>query len=249
MTDPTLTVVIPIRNRGGDRVANCLRSLRWQDAQAGSFEVLLSDYGSDDEHLYPLRALAEEYGARVVHTPTRGIWNRARALNLGIRAARGEYVFCTDADMIFARNFVSTLLAAQTRAGGRAMVLCKCRDLPEDVPEQRWEAGDYAQLLERASFRPRLGTGACQMAKRSFFFDVRGYDEKFVFWGAEDGDMTRRAIRFGLEPLWVEEQTSMLHQWHPTMRTQRPFLKFLNDARFHLTKYQLRKNGARWGLP
>ena len=41
----------------------------------------------------------------------------------------------------------------------------------------------------------------------------------------------------------------MLHQWHPTMRTQRPFLKFLNDARFHLTKFQLRKNDARWGLP
>ena len=89
----------------------------------------------------------------------------------------------------------------------------------------------------------------CQMAKRSFFFDVRGYDEKFVFWGAEDVDMSRRAVRFGLEPIWVEEQTSMLHQWHATLRKQRPFLKFLNDARYHLTKYQVRKNSSRWGLP
>ncbi len=249
MADPKLSVIIPIRNRGGDRVGNCLRSLRWQDAPAESFEVVLSDYGSDALHLDALRALADEYGARVVHTPTRSIWNRARALNLGIRAARGEYVFCTDADMIFASNFISTLLAAQERAAGHAMVLCKCRDLPEEVTEQRWDAREFPQLLQRASFRPRLGTGACQMAKRTFFFDIRGYDEKFIFWGAEDGDMTRRAIRFGLAPVWVEEQTSMLHQWHPTMRTQRPFLKFLNDARFHLTKYQLRKNGARWGLP
>ncbi len=249
MSEPVISVVIPIRNRGGDRVGNCLRSLRWQDAPPGSFEVVLSDFGSDPQPLEALRALAAEYDARVVHTPTRALWNRSRALNLGIRAARGEYVFCTDADMIFEANFVSTLLAAQADAGGGAMVLCKCRDLPEDVPEQRWESPDYPQLLARASFRPRLGTGACQMARRSFFHEIRGYDEKFVFWGAEDGDMTRRALRYGLAPVWIEERTSMLHQWHPTMRTQRPFLKFLNDARFHLTKYQLRKNDARWGLP
>lgn len=249
MADLTLTVVIPIRNRGGDRVGNCLRSLRSQDAPTGSFEVVLSDYGSDAQHLAGLRELAREHGARVVHTPARGVWNRARALNLAIRPLQTEYVFCTDADMIFARNFVSTLFAAQERAHGKAIVLCQCRDLPEDVPLQRWDEGDFVQLLARSEFRERLGTGACQMAKRSFFFDVRGYDEKFVFWGAEDVDMSRRAVRFGLEPLWVESETNMLHQWHATLRKQRPFLKFLNDARYHLTKYQVRKNSSRWGLP
>jgi hypothetical protein len=34
-------------------------------------------------------------------------------------------------------------------------------------------------------------------------------------WGAMDGDMVARARASGLAVEWIDNRTSMLHQWHP----------------------------------
>jgi len=246
-TDPLISVIVPIRNRCGTRVDNCLRSLRWQDLPPEHVEIILSDFGSDPEQLAAVEALAASHNVRVVSTPTDSLWNRSRALNIGIRSASGAYTLCTDADMIFQPNFLSTLLLHVQQANDRTLVLCRCRDLPSDVPEQPWQAEDYDNLLARSTYRERLGVGACQMARTRFFTEIRGYDEGYVFWGCEDRDLAYRAARFGLSQSWVHDTTSMLHQWHPTLRHERPVLKMLNDIRFHLTKFKIRKNGPQWG--
>ena len=244
MSTPRISVIIPLRDRAGARVENCLRSLLWQDVDADSFEIVLSDFGSSPKYARALVELGERFGARIVRSDTDAIWNRARALNIGIRAARGEYVFCTDADMIFQPNFLSTLLAHQD---GESFVVCRCRDLPESVPEQAWGEADFDALLAKSDYRERLGTGACQMARRSFFERVHGYDEGYIFWGCEDGDMWHRSQRAGLATRWIHDHTAMLHQWHPTMRTDRPLLKAMNDTRYHLTKWIVVKNRFGWG--
>jgi GT2 family glycosyltransferase len=248
MTAPLLTVVIPFRDRSGLRALNCLRSLRWQEMPVGAIEIVVSDFGSQPAEQVAIGRACEAVSARVVRTETAAVWNRSYALNIGIREARGHYVLCTDIDMVFAPSFVPTLCAAQQAAGDRALAVCRCRDLPAELALERWEVADYPSLLARSGYRERLGTGACQMAPRSFFERVRGYDQKYVFWGMEDQDLFQRAIRAGLEPRWVHDQTSMLHQWHPSRRTERPFCKFLNDARFHLTKYRVAKNTEQWGI-
>ncbi len=244
---PKISAIIPIRNRSSARLENCLRALRWQTLPNDDYEIIVSDFGSNREQEEALIEMAERHQARVVRTDTEEIWNRSRALNYGIRAARGHFIFCTDADMIFAPNFLSTLLAVQAKHGEKALAVCHCRDLPESVPEQPWTLDDYPALLAQAPFREKLGTGACQMALRSRFEELRGYDEGYKFWGMEDNDMKFRAIRSGLELVWIHEQTSMLHQWHPSDRGAKPFRKFINDARFHISKYRLKKNPEMWG--
>ncbi|HLT38569.1 MAG TPA: glycosyltransferase family A protein [Enhygromyxa sp.] len=242
-----ISAVIPVRNRTGTRLDNCLRSLRWQDLDGAALEIVIVDFGSDPEPAAELRELSERHAAALVRVETREIWNRARALNYGIQRARGRYVFCTDADMIFAPNFVATLLDEQRRAQGRAFVVCHCRDLPEAIEEQPWTREDFAELLAAAPFRKATGTGACQVAEREFFERVRGYDEGFSFWGQEDNDMRFRAGRAGLREVWVQERTAMLHQWHPSDRGKKPLRKSLNDVRFHLTKRVTVKNWRGWG--
>ena len=244
---PRLTVIVPLRNRGGTRLENCLRSLRWQDLPPRQVELLLSDFGSDDEHARELAALADRFEARVVRYETREIWNRSKALNVGIRASRGAYILCTDADMIFAPSFLRTLLDTQREHRDAALCVCRCRDLPESVPEQAWDRDDFPRLLEASTYRERLGTGACQMATRGMFHALRGFDESYKFWGCEDKDMTFRAQRQGLALAWVHDHTAMLHQWHPSDRRKKPVRKFLNDARFHVTKYVRVKNPSGWG--
>jgi len=244
--NPTISTIIPVRNRSGVRLLNCLGSLRWQDVDT-DHEIIISDFGSDLPHSQSIDQVAEELDVRIVRTATDETWNRSRALNIGIQAAAGDYVFCTDADMIFQPNFVSTLLATHREASKDVMIHCRCHDLPEDVPEKEWAARDFEELRSQATVRAVRGTGACQSATREFFERVRGYDEKFKYWGAEDVDMTARAERFGLDIHWVSNATSMLHQWHPTMKHDRRLLWRVNRWRYRLTKHIIVKNRSGWG--
>lgn len=249
---PRLSVVIPVRNRSGTRLRNCLNSLRWQQLDASELEIVLSDYGSNDEHARSIAALAERFSAKVARNEEFGDWNRSRALNLGIQASSGEYVWCTDADMIFAPDFVPAILAVHDQRPGKALVVCACSDLPERVPEQDYELADFP-MLSKASTRRKainknsLGTGACQSATRAFFFHARGYDERYVHWGSEDSDMRDRALAYGLEMVWISDRTEMLHQWHPTSRYSRLVQNRKNALRYWFTRHQIVKNEQRWG--
>lgn len=247
MPKPQISAVIPVRDRTGVRLENCLRSLAWQQLEPGTLELVITDFGSAPDQAAGLRELAKRHAATLVRVDTDETWNRARALNYGIQRATGRFVFCTDADMIFAPNFVATLLDAQAAEHDQAFVVCHCRDLPERLAERPWTFEEFPALLDAAEFRVATGTGACQVALREFFERVRGYDEGFSFWGQEDNDMRFRANRSGLREVWIQERTAMLHQWHPSERGKRPFRKSLNDMRFHLTKWFMVKNPRGWG--
>lgn len=244
---PRLSAIIPVRNRSGTRLRNCLASLRWQDVDPGDLEIVLSDFGSDDDHAASIRELADRYDAKVARSEEFGDWNRSRALNLGIQHATAEYVVCTDADMIFAPSFVPAILAVHDRMPGEALVVCKCSDLPKTVPEKDYAREDIAYLHDSARHRKSIGTGACQSATREFFFHSRGYDETFVHWGSEDTDMRDRALRHGLEMVWISDQTEMFHQWHPTSRYSRLLQNRKNAIRYWFTRHQVVKNLERWG--
>ncbi len=241
---PRLSAIIPVRNRSGTRLRNCLSSLRWHP---GELEIVLSDYGSNAEHAAMIRELAEQFDAKVTRAEEFGDWNRSRALNLGIQHASGEYVLCTDADMIFAPNFVQSILDVHASKPNEALVVCACGDLPEQVPEKPYELADFPMLSKAANRRKSIGTGACQSASREFFFHARGYDERYVHWGSEDSDMRDRALKYGLELVWISDKTEMLHQWHPTSRYSRLLQNRKNALRYWFTRHQVVKNLERWG--
>ncbi len=246
MGKPQLSVIIPVRNRAGVRADNCLGSLRWQTLGESDLEIVVSDFGSEPRQRSELAELAEGHAVNLVYTETDELWNRSRALNIGIQAASADLVVCTDIDMIFRPSFMATV-AERLAANPRAMVVSRCRDLPEEVPEQPWCVEDFDEHEAKARYRPSSGTGACQGVARSFFFDVRGYDESYVFWGFEDGDMLNRAKRSGLSLSWIHDHTSMLHQWHPHEARKKLHWKYINKARFLLTKHRIRKNPRSWG--
>lgn len=239
-----LSAIIPVRNRSGPRLRNCLRSLRWQTREV---EIVVSDYGSTSEHAASIRELADQFGAKVVRTEEFSDWNRSRALNLGLQQASGDYLLCTDADMIFAPNFTEAILDVHARMPNKALVVCACWDLPQSVPEQDWELEDFPRLHEQSKRRKSIGTGACQSASREFFFHARGYDESYVHWGSEDSDMRDRALKYGLSQEWISEQTQMLHQWHPTSRYSRLLQNRKNALRYWFTRHHVVKNPERWG--
>ena len=245
---PTLTVVLPLRNRAGTRLRNCLRSLRWQEGiDPRELEIVVSDLGSEPSAREEIRALAAEHGARVCFTDDDGVWRRSRALNVGIRQARGRFTLCTDVDMVFGARFVRTLLDAQAARANRALVLCQSLDLGTETAGRSIELGDLEALRASATLRPTHGVGGCQLVLTAWLHRVRGFDERMTFWGFEDKDLARRAERDGLTLDWVTDRTFMLHQWHPTLKHDQPWRTKRNELRYKLTGWIVRKNWLGWG--
>ena len=108
-----------------------------------------------------------------------------------MQAARGNYVMCTDVDILFAPNFLKEV--TDTLSQGNRFVVCRCRDLPPDTENTPYTPEGFSDLHGRSQYRHLLGTGACQAVRKEWFYDVRGYDEKYIYWGYEDRDMFRRA--------------------------------------------------------
>ncbi len=105
---PRITVVIPVYNKA-QYVEEAIRSVIAQRG-APRYEIIAVDDGSTDESPAILDRLAREiFDLRVIHQPNRGV---AAARNAGIRAGRGEYICCLDADDMIAPDFLARCAAA-----------------------------------------------------------------------------------------------------------------------------------------
>ena len=86
MKKPSLSVIIIAKNEEG-LIKECLESTMGVD------EVVLIDSGSTDQTM----AIAKSFGARVVSVPSQKL-EFAKWRNLGLKEARGEWIFYLDAD-------------------------------------------------------------------------------------------------------------------------------------------------------
>jgi len=114
-----VSVVIPMRNEAGF-IDRCLDSIFAQDYPAERFEVIVVDGDSDDDSPAVLAAYGERI--RVFHNPKRIV---PPAMNVGIRAARGEIIMRVDAhttlDPAYMRTGVETLRRTGADNVGGAM--------------------------------------------------------------------------------------------------------------------------------
>jgi glycosyltransferase involved in cell wall biosynthesis len=214
-----IAVVIPVRDRAGQRLRNSLRSLRWQSSGPPA-EVLVVSHGSRPEVNTDLNRICQEESATLITLgePDQP-WNKSLALNIGIRrsTAAVPFLMTMDADMVLSPGFLTAVIE-HLSSGEPALVLCRISDLPAQAalpsdPDQLLTAFD--QLHARTRLRARSGSGGIQAASRSFFFGIRGYDEDLRWWGGMDGDLVNRARLVGLSIAWIEDRAAMLHQWHP----------------------------------
>lgn len=218
MSAPEMSVVIGFRDWGVERLRRSVSSLHRALGATGG-EIIISDYGSADPSAS--RAVAEDSGARWVHTPGDPVWSRSRALNAGFAVADGDLLISTDADMLFSPGTLE-VVHAQHAAAGRCALFLQCRDLPESVPEETFDEPDridWAALERSSRLRPRWGMGGMMAIDRDGFTRLHGFDERLHTYGREDIDFARRARRAGWRTHWVDEPLArMFHMWHaPTI--------------------------------
>jgi glycosyltransferase involved in cell wall biosynthesis len=175
---PTVSVVIPTRNRAERLTTHALPAARSQ--RDVDVEVVVVDDGSDEDTRQALEALADERVRIVRHERREG---QSRARNTGIEAARGEWIAFLDDDDLWAPDKLREQLDAAALAdaefsytgvimvdearGGEVMVV-----LPPSPAEG---------LLERLLVRNALHAGASSvLARSSVVREVGGFDETLV---------------------------------------------------------------------
>jgi GT2 family glycosyltransferase/peptidoglycan/xylan/chitin deacetylase (PgdA/CDA1 family) len=107
--EPELSVLIATHNRR-ELLVRCLDSLRTQEADPGSFEVVIADDGSSDGTAEAVEQLQTPFRLRFLRLPQRG---QAAAQNAAIAEAAGRVALILDDDVVAGPRLVGEHLAAQ----------------------------------------------------------------------------------------------------------------------------------------
>ncbi len=175
---PFVSVVVPALNCA-DEVDDFAACMRAQTYPAECFEVLLIDNGSDDDTF----ARASRAGLTTLRRRDRG---RARALNTGVAAARGEYLLTTDMSCRAAADWIESVVATFAAYPDAGCVAGDIRLLKTvDGPAIRYqERSDYMSPLlalsrTRLPFLP-FADGANASFPRRLFDEIGGFEESFI---------------------------------------------------------------------
>jgi len=126
-----VSVVVPVYNPG-EYFRPCIDSLTSQSMSPDEFEIICIDDGSTDETPALLDELANIHSnLRVIHQPNSGWPGQPR--NVGLDAARGEYVFFCDHDDWLGTEALERLYEFATSCGSD-IVLPKMAGLQRRIP-------------------------------------------------------------------------------------------------------------------
>jgi hypothetical protein len=252
----TVRIVLGVRNRGGPRLDNCLKTLQQQDYPSDLLTVALVDFGSTPEMRPALDQSAARYGAELI-TVEADAWNRSRCINRGIRSSDALITMYGDVDLLYSPSYVSSVVA---HLAATPLRVCYSHvwDLPDTVsagirPDGTLGMDELRRLKKAASRRfsdTHLGLGIGATFTR-FLQEIGGFDEAFVGWGCEDEDMNGRLLGYGLHRLDISnEDTFYLHQFHSRRDVADDGADRAPWERNKLIRAEsvtIRRNGRDWG--
>lgn len=208
MTQLSVSVIVATY-QGADRITRCLHSLAMQDLPHDQFEVVVVQNGPADttpEVIDGVRAIFPSLRIRTVTVADPGA---GQARNVGLLAARGQYVTFVDDDDHVSREFLRTMLAHSKPNVVGLGYLASVTGAPDDPPN--FKTGATLQLVHNPGVVPArlvssaLGYTAAKMVStelaRSVLFDpALRSGEDVVFWTQI---LAKSGFKFGVVP--VEE--------------------------------------------
>jgi glycosyltransferase involved in cell wall biosynthesis len=238
---PDVSVVVPARD-SEKYLPDLLHALESQTLAADRFEVIIVDDGSADRTAAIVADWASRDSRRRFLVRGKGA-GPAHARNLGVRAARGEWVAFTDSDTVPDPDWLEAGLGALQSLGVEAL---------EGAIYNDGEAtGFYTGVM---NLRGGIFMTANMIFLRRLVLEVGGFDERFEVPSAEDRELSMRVLAAGREipfvpdvrvrhPLVPQSPAGLLRQtrkfsyfglvWakHPEMsRADRDVIRVLNHV-------------------
>lgn len=160
-------------------------------------------------------------------------FHKSRLLNIGSREAQGSFLLPLDIDLLPAHGVLE--LHARLASGNPRVLFTGYRLLLNEIPGFPLSTANElcADLLARyrydgtAPLGPEENVsalckyllagerfGVCPFFPRELFFQLGGYDENYVGWGAEDQDLFERICAQGITPVRSYDLL-YLHMPHP----------------------------------
>ncbi len=251
-----VTVLVGIRNRCDYRIANTLRSIREQTYPTDLVHIIVVDYGSDPKSARLTVDACREHDAEYVRVDEAPVWSRARCLNVGIRRTTTKFLLTSDADIVLSPRYLSDAVRALRRSP-LSVVCSPMLDLPEESIDALRRAAESDEGLQSEEWRGRCSARfgwalhpSIAVALTAFFAIIRGYDEYYEGWGAEDDDLMRRFRYLGLDPIGSGSESFYLHQWHPKFEglSEQGHRKYvLRNRAYFETHHSILRNPGEWG--
>jgi glycosyltransferase involved in cell wall biosynthesis len=185
-------------------------------AQSGDdFELIVIDQSENAATREALAPLQSDSRLRYLRTSTRGV---SRARNLGIESSRASLIAFTDDDCRVQVDWLSRIVEGFTGDPDAALIFGRVTVPPDVDGRNRWAASFEPTKREHQHALPApdeaWGIGANMAARRSTFDTIGSFDPLLgpgaLFSGAEEYDLTIRAIAAGLKVLTIRE-ASVLH--------------------------------------
>ena len=206
-----ITIIFPYRNRDLTRVENAFISLKEQTCD--KFEVEFVDYGSNGETAGKVRELCARFSFvnySYCYTQLQP-WNKSRALNSVIKNLETDYCFVADVDIIFHPQFIEK--AIQLQNGDKSVYFQVGFLSPgQEGTQDHFNTENYRKSTHEAT--------GLSMFPVTLLKELRGFDEFYHFWGAEDTDLHMRLKNAGYKVDFYHKEVLLLHQWHPSYRSE-----------------------------
>ncbi|NEQ35996.1 MAG: glycosyltransferase [Okeania sp. SIO3I5] len=207
------SIIIPTYNRL-PILEKCLRALENQtyEQPITQYEVIVVDDGSTDDTIPWLEANATEFPHLQLFAQSHQ--GPAAARNLGVEAAKGDFIIFIDSDLVVTHNFLQAHANTLVKSGkksnpiftyGRVINTCNF-DFPTSEP---YKLTDFS-----AAF---FATGNVAIA-RHWLIEAGLFDPDFQQYGWEDLELGIRLKKLGLK--LIKSPEAVGYHWHPPFSLQ-----------------------------
>ncbi len=198
---PFLSIVIPTRDEV-DYIGACLGSITDTDYPPQLFEVLVVDGQSSDGTREVVRELSgRDPRVRLLENPSRTV---PHAMNIGIRAARGDLIVRMDAHAKYRRDYLTSLVTWMERLGadnvGGVVITGPAAETPQAkavalVLSHPFGIGNSSFRVVQSGAPLEVDTVPFGCYRRELFARIGLYDELFI--RNQDDELNARLKKAG----------------------------------------------------
>jgi len=196
-----ISVLIAARNEENN-ISECVQSILSNNTDS-PYEIIIINDHSTDQTLQIIKNITD-YKVIVLDLPD-GLTGKKAALSFGITSARYDLILCTDADSIVGRQWIQ---GHQHFQADHDYNIQTSLVMPEDNDTflSRFQMMDFvatmaitANGIQRKDYFLANGANLCY--KKSFFYDVKGFDGNQNIASGDDVFMMEKAAELAVDKI------------------------------------------------